>query len=402
MEPIKLYFDFRDIFRAPRLALSGKKIWLFLLGNLAGFLLYWIFSYSALALSGIAFNDAIQSYGLYPCLFGVDAPWFAWGVYFFGSFGWIAFIHLSCAAVSRVTFKQLKGDNFFSASDAWDYVKKHWHPVIFTSIALILILIFFLIFAGIFAFFGKIPFVGEYLFALPYLFYLMGAVFTIYTVFVLMVSCVYTPAIVGAYEEDTMGTVFQSYSIAWSQPWRVILYNALLFPLAVFSVRIFSWFLFAGFQLINHVFSMDFLMGSKASSIVGNALSYISPRGICNSICTPFDSACGTPCCFYTLPEAGALTGSETGAAMILALFFLILIFVIISYGLSILSVGETLMFIIFKKKTDDDNVLERQDEDELDEEENDDSFMETLSEENADDEASPEKDQDSTDSEEK
>jgi len=25
MEPIKLYFDFRDIFRAPRLALSGKK-----------------------------------------------------------------------------------------------------------------------------------------------------------------------------------------------------------------------------------------------------------------------------------------------------------------------------------------------------------------------------------------
>ena len=33
MEPMKLYFDVRDIFRAPRLALSGKKIWIFLVAN---------------------------------------------------------------------------------------------------------------------------------------------------------------------------------------------------------------------------------------------------------------------------------------------------------------------------------------------------------------------------------
>jgi len=26
MDPMKLYFDVRDIFRAPRLALSGKKV----------------------------------------------------------------------------------------------------------------------------------------------------------------------------------------------------------------------------------------------------------------------------------------------------------------------------------------------------------------------------------------
>tara|TARA_B100001029_G_C14673798_1_gene240942 strand:+ start:114 stop:353 length:240 start_codon:yes stop_codon:yes gene_type:complete len=42
--------------------------------------------------------------------------------------------------------------------------------------------------------------------------------------------------------------------------------------------------------------------------------------------------------------------------------------FSIISYGLSILSVGETLMFIIFKKKSDDDEILSRKDEDEIEE----------------------------------
>ena len=47
------------------------------------------------------------------------------------------------------------------------------------------------------------------------------------------------------------------------------------------------------------------------------------------------------------------------------------------SYGLSIISVGETLMFIIFKKKSDDDDLLQRKDEDELEEDDDDFSFDE-------------------------
>ena len=40
MVPTNLYFDFRDIFRAPRLALSGKKIWVIVTGNIVGFVFY--------------------------------------------------------------------------------------------------------------------------------------------------------------------------------------------------------------------------------------------------------------------------------------------------------------------------------------------------------------------------
>jgi hypothetical protein len=43
------------------------------------------------------------------------------------------------------------------------------------------------------------------------------------------------------------------------------------------------------------------------------------------------------------------------------------------SYFLSILSVGETIMFTIFRKKSDDDNILERKDEEELEDEEDED-----------------------------
>ena len=58
MGPLDLYFDVRDIFRAPRLALSGKKIWIFMVGNLGGFILYWVFSYLSIANAGVSFSDA--------------------------------------------------------------------------------------------------------------------------------------------------------------------------------------------------------------------------------------------------------------------------------------------------------------------------------------------------------
>ena len=52
MGQMDLYFNIKDIFRAPRLALSGKKIWIFMIGNLAGFVSYWILTYFSFALAG--------------------------------------------------------------------------------------------------------------------------------------------------------------------------------------------------------------------------------------------------------------------------------------------------------------------------------------------------------------
>ena len=387
MGPMDLYFDVRDIFRAPRLALSGKKIWIFMIGNLAGFTLYWIFSYLSLALAGMSFGDALNQYGLYPCLYGNEAGWVAWVTYFIGLDAWIITIYLASTAVSRVTLKQLKGNDFFSAGDAWAYVQKHWHPIVFAPISIVLIIAFFLVFSGIFALMGKIPYLGEFLFAVPYLFYFFGSVFTIYTLFVLIISLHYTPAIVGAYEEDTMGTVFQSYSITWSQPWRVIGYHLVLIPLIEISVILFSWFWVAGYGLINYVFGCNWFMGAKLSGMVNYATSLVYPDWLCSFIagCSGCLTACLTACfsgclSFFncSIPAAsGTLSGSETVASVLLAISIFLVGLSVLSYCLSIISVGETLMFIIFKKKSDDDDLLQRKDEDELEEDDDDFSFDE-------------------------
>ena len=404
MGPMNLYFDFRDIFKAPRLALSGKKIWIFIVGNLAGYTLYWIFTYLSLAMSGITLSDAVAKYGLYPCLFGNDASTLAWIIYVIGIEAWVIAIFMSCTAVARVTLKQLKGNDFFSANDAWQYVYKHWHPVVFAPISVALIILFFLFFAAIFALLGKIPILGEFLFAILYLFYFFGSVFTVYTLFVLLVSSIYTPAIVGAYEEDTMGTVFQSYSITWSQPWRMILYHLILVPIALIGVNILAWFWKAGFQLINYVFGCDWFMGEKLDNVLGYASSLVyadwmsrmpaiaditSVTEISSTILSSISSlaqfiyigltnlvellVAGLPNLSYD--PAGELSGTETISGIILSIAFFLILLSVLSYGLSILSVGETIMFVIFKKSSDDDNLLERKDEDELEEENNETNF---------------------------
>lgn len=382
MGPMKLYFDVRDIFRAPRLALSGKKIWIFLIGNIIGFAVYWVLSYLALGFSGVGLGEAWGQYGLYPYLVCEPLGWFGTIVYWVGIIFWFFTLNLACTAVARVTYKQLKGDEFYSSKDAWEYLKKHWHPVIFTSVSILLIVVFFVIMAAVFALFGNIPYVGEFLFALPYLLYFFGSVFTVYTGIVLLISFIYTPAIVAAYEEDTMGTVFQSYSITWSQPWRIILYHLLLLPLAYLGIQVFKLFWIGAFKLINivfglgwiqSVFGLDWLTGAKLAKISSWAASVINPRSLCDSV-TFFGYSCNE-LFGHTFPTSAPVTtaglnGTEIAAGVIIALFLFLLLMSVISYGFSIFSVGETLMFVIFKKRSDDDNLLERKDEEELAEEE--------------------------------
>ncbi len=124
---------------------------------------------------------------------------------------------LSLSGVCRIFLKQLKGNNFFSGKDASKFVYKHRYAVLFTPIVIMLIIIFFLLLASIFAFIGKIPVIGKLTLPLLYIFYFLGSVFTVLSTFVLFTSLFYTPSIVGLYEEDTMGSVFQTYSITCSQ-----------------------------------------------------------------------------------------------------------------------------------------------------------------------------------------
>ena len=387
MSKYNLHFNYKDIFLAPRLALSPKKIWVFIIGNLSGYVIYWILSYLSLTISGIEINEAITEYGLFPCLYGNSAPLVSWLIYYTGICIWLFFVLISCTAVSRITIKQLQGDNFYSADDALDYVMKKWRSIVFTPISVIFIIITFVIIACVFALIGNIPIVGKLLFPLLYIFYFFGSIFTVFSLFVLIISLLFGPAIIGSYEEDTIGTVFHSYQITFNQPWRIITYQSILVTLAIIFINIFSWFYSVSFNLINQIFG--YFMGIKLENIMGYAVSIVDTSWISNNFSTLKISIeqelFGTltmatdmiefilsllvkffSLILLALPNfsiesySGSLSAIETISGLLLSIPLIFLTISVLSYGLAILSVGETIIFIIFKKIMDKENILIR------------------------------------------
>ena len=374
MIPYRLKYNYTDIFLAPRLALSGKKIFLIIKGNIFGYAAYFLLSSIALLSTGMSTTDIILKYGLYPCLFGHQAEWYSWVIYFSGMTIWYFSALLCHSGVSRIFLKQLKGNNFFSGKDALKFVFKHWRAIIFTPLTILLIIISFLLFSLLFATLSKIPIVGQISFPILYIFYFLGSCFTIISVFVLFNSLLQTPSIVSIYEEDTMGSVFQAYSITFSQTRRIIFYNILLLLLLIISVEIFSWFCLNSIGLISVIFGHESFMGNQFLQINNYSLSIILPENVLdfllsykNLIFNKISLGSGIPIVFKTTMNFDLvkdLSVIDNISSVILSAVYFLIGLSIFSYGISILTVGQSLIFIIFKKISDEDDIIMRSDKD--------------------------------------
>ena len=111
--------------------------------------------------------------------------------------------------------------------------------------------------------------------------------------------------------------------------------------------------------------------------IVGWASQAVHPEALCSligdscTICSVCSSGC-LSCGSILTSNAVNLTGTEQIAAYLMAVFLFLIMVSAVSYTMSILAVGETLMFIIFKNRMDNDNILEKDDEDDNDDENSD------------------------------
>jgi len=374
-----LYFDIRDIFRTPRLALSGKKIWVHLVGLGLGGAIYFLFSYLALIANGQTITEIWNAHFLFPCLWNVNLPisWYAWLIYGIGLLLWVIIFFLASLAVSRITYKQLKGDEFYSSGDSVKYIKKHGTAVIMGPVSILIIMAFFVIMAVVAAWIAKWPVLDILFLGIPYLLYFIVAIFVVYTAVVFIVSLILAPSIVGTAEEDTMETVFQSYSTLWAQPWRLVFYEAIVVALGAIAAFIYSYVMIIGYRFFNLIFGQSWLMGGKLSRITEQASSFIF--GV-NSPLTPFISKVFN---LYTPASLGMvrplyLTSTDVITIVMLTLALLIIGGSAIAYVLTNFSVGQSLIYIILRKKKDDEDLVERKDEDELEEEEEDELLEDT------------------------
>jgi len=364
----KFYFDVRDVFRAPRLALSGKKILLQFIGLLVGYLGYLVFTYFAFLSSGSSFFQTWKFHGLFPLSDFPFVEWHSWLIFIIGCLVALICWLLASTMVGKVTYEQLKGDDFYSSKEAFRFLKKHFGPAFLSPLSMLAFIAFLIICGIVVGLLGKIPYLGELGIGIFYLVPLFAAALCLaYVVFILFVSLLLAPAVVATLKEDTFETIVQIFSTVWNQAWRYFVYTGLIGVMSKVGIFIFGYFSFRAVQFIH--LTCGVFMKDKLTDISEEALSYITiPQHLLDYFSNIFS---GVNFRFH-LPEIGPgiyLNWSGQISAFLIAISLIFVIFMVLSYGLAIISTGQTLTYIILRKKKDDENLLERKTETEEEEE---------------------------------
>lgn len=366
----KLHFNFKDVFRAGRLGFSAKKMWVIFVGLFVAFIGYDILTYIAYFAAGFDFNSIWESFRLVP-MYPTDFswPWFSWIIYLAGALWWICVNLIAGTAVSKITYEQLKGDEFFEIKEAVKFAMKNGKSAIAAPFVLILFIVSLVVMGLILALITRIPYFGQLFFALMAVPAFFVSIFIIYLLIVTVVSLLIGPSIVGATGNDTFDTLFESFSVVNDQPWRFIAYEFLLKVVMLIGVGVLGYFaakaIFLGQDIIGVIVTKD-----KLDNLLINAAYYVkivippfAPEAVHENFIKYLEFI-GMPNLAFP-PEY--LEAFETWAGAVSS-FLLGIIYYFIVMGVAALAgatywAGNTVIFTVLVKKKDDKNLLEIKEE---------------------------------------
>ena len=363
----ELTFDFRDIFRVGRYGFSGKKMTVHFVGLVLAYLIYEILVYlSLLIVGGSAVKDFWNKYALLPV-----CPWVEYSLepitviaMYIGIFVLFVIFFLTSTMVSKITMQQLRGDHFFSMGESAGFVKKNWKVVFGTFIGLIVIFVFCAITPIVVGLLGKIPAVGRIIVMLasiltPLAFFL--GLLMAYLIVVFGVSLFFVPSVVAAADSDTFETVYQHFSVIWNQPWRIVVYEILLFGVKLICTSIWAIFCLIGFVVV--MLPIRLLVPTDMMNIMWQTNRWLS--GLIDG------KLAGLPCIdgarvFDIVNEPVNVPIILKIASIFMVVSLLCIAGLVIAYLLSIASAGNTLIYTMLRKRIDGENLLEVEEEEEV------------------------------------
>ncbi|MEO0260335.1 MAG: hypothetical protein ABIM77_06300 [candidate division WOR-3 bacterium] len=367
MMPVKLHYNFKDVFRAARFGLSIKKIWIMFLGILIGSIFYSIFTYIAGVLSGYTFKELWDQYHLLPILgFGEIYSW-AKIIYIIGILIFAFFIFIFGTAVSKVHFEQLKGDEFYEIKEALKFAFTKGLASFFAPISILLIVGLILLSGVIYGAINKIPYFGEIFFIIFVIPAFFVCLFIVYLLVSFLVSLFISPSIVGTTSNDTFDTLFEIFSTLNEQPWRLFVYEILLFFTMFVAGSIFTFFVGKAIGIGIWVLSAKWLMGEKFLNILNNAWAFLPSYPFLANISSYFKFLGIEE--IVMIPSFLKLSGFHAAISYILGFIGYLLIFMVLAYYLSMFYSGNNLIFIILYKKKDEIDLLAPEEEEEIEEE---------------------------------
>lgn len=356
---MELHYSWQDVFRAGRLGFSPRKIGVAVKGLFIGTLIYSILSYGALMLSGMSYKVIWQTYRFIPAPF-VQGNLNIWGtvIYIIACLIALFFYLVTLTAISKITFEQLKGDEFYEGREAWAFARKNWKGAFGSPIFLAIIILVLLVVGLVMGLVFLIPHVGPILIGLLSFPLIAGAFFIVYLVIVAGVVLLIAPAVVSTTDSDTFDTVFEAFSVINDQTWRFILWELLLLITTVVCVFVFAYLSKMAVSLTNSVVRQ--WAGDNWAVMWKNAKWYLYMPNF-----FPLVLAKWFPSLLF--PQSPFLTEGIANSTLVGSFFmgvtFYLVAFIILGYAMAIQGSGQTLIYTILVKIKDNKNLLEEKEE---------------------------------------
>jgi hypothetical protein len=274
--------------------------------------------------------------------------------------------------VARATYMLAKGNNFYTWRESYAFAFRKAGSVLLTPVSLAVLIGMVVVGALILGLLGKIPYAGELGISLFTVIWFFAALLLFFFAVILLVSIILVPSIIATTDEDAFEAVFQTFSLTWSQPWRLVIYEGVITLLSLFAMGLFAYAAKEAFIIMNALLS-SFMCGDYINLMTnGQAMVQSWLLMIQNVVQSIYGDA--TPWIYFR-HEFIPIPASELPLTVVISsyLYGLSLLFImgwVFSYGVSTFTAGNTLLYVILRKKKDDENLLERVDKEEEEEEE--------------------------------
>ena len=349
----ELRFDVWDIFKAPKLAWSYRKMYVAIRGILFAWFIYSFVTYISLLLTpscrAIGLTDLFRYFEFFPVLLPEFNGTWQYIVYCAGIIMAILSLLTTATAVARIAYEDVCGNDVFQVKEALRFAKHHRATVYASVASLGGLFLVFPITAWLWGIVGKIPSVGELIFSitsLPFFFWgLLGA--SIFVVFCF--GLVLIPAIIACSDKDVLETVIETFSSVLSHPCRLIIFEtAAKIVSIVYSLLLVAFSLCVALAL--YFFSGLFL-GNTLNELINISLYRIPGAVDITFLVGAFFERCDIIPFLSLMNDTANISTTVRIAGWIHGLSILMIIAWIASYSLSVLYSSQILIYLAIRKR---------------------------------------------------
>ncbi len=339
------HFNFRDVVRAPAVAVSAKQILVMTLALIGGLVIYDVFSYLALSIAGERFSQAFAAYGFFPYDGLVLKPLAArvcWGL---GIGLAVLMIMLGFFAVSALNIEAVRGNRFMSPRQAIGFAFKRLPQLFLSELSIALFVGLIVLLFALLGLVSRIPVIGEWLyvalFALPN--FIIG-MFAIFVISVLGLTVLLLPAVAAAERKgETFTAILETFSTIILQPFRWFGYTVYSILAAKVCGFIYAYFAYRAVQFL--IWSAALGGGDRLESLTRSAMTHLPVRA--DLVRETFNLFPGIP--FGV--DLNAWSGYPTDSAIShFMAFMLFLIFAsIVGYMLAVIAAGQARGYVALR-----------------------------------------------------